>query len=133
MALSKTYGYYIDREKIGLIEYGGTGNDTDGGKKWQSISVSGKTIRIFCTKLADHMTAGNMDTSSGTIEHGQIPSQFHEGLTYKVISMGYKDPRNINIELAAFFEQEFQQTEKKAKKYTRKHHQTPGYITPVDY
>jgi len=126
MALSKTYAYYMDREKLGLVEYNGI-------NKWQSISVSGKTIRIFCTKLADHMTSANLNTSSSTIEHGQIPRQFHEGLTYKVISMGYKDPRNINIELAAFFEKEYQEVEKRVKKYARMNHQTSGYIKPTDF
>ena len=133
MALSKKYAYYIDREKLGVVEYGGTSNDSDGITNWQSISVSGKTIRIFCTKLADHMTSANMDTVSSTIEHGQVPAQFHEGLVHKAISIGYKDPRNINIELATFFEQEYQQVEKKAKKYARMHHQTAGYIRPVDF
>ena len=133
MALSKKYAYYTDRGKLGLIEYGGISNDSDGGTKWQSISTSGKTVRIYCTKLADHMTSGNFNTLSSTIEHGQIPGQFHEGLTYKAISMGYKDPRNINIELAAFFEKEYQQVEKRAKKFARMNRQSSGYIKSVDF
>ena len=133
MALSKKYAYYIDREKLGVVEYGGTSNDSDGITNWQSISVSGKTIRIFCTKLADHMTSANMDTVSSTIEHGQVPAQFHEGLVHKAISIGYKDPRNINMELAQFFDAEFEKGIKRGKISARSNLAKTSTVKQVDF
>jgi hypothetical protein len=126
MGLLKTYAWYINRGKIAIIQKS-TNN------KWESVTTNGKTIRIFCSKKADPLTSSNMDSIPGSTEHGQIPSQFHEGLVSKAISMGYKDPRNINIELAAFFEKEYQEIEKRAKKWSRMNHSNGGTIIPVDF
>tara|TARA_R100000808_G_C2153681_1_gene164164 strand:+ start:3214 stop:3594 length:381 start_codon:yes stop_codon:yes gene_type:complete len=126
MALNKTYAWYISRNKIAIVE-------KDNSNKWKSITSTGKTIRVFCSKKADNLTSANMDSIPGSTEHGQIPSQFHEGLVSKAISFGYKDPRNLNIDLAAFFEKEYQETEKRAKKWARMNHSNSGKIVPVDF
>ena len=95
-------------------------------------TVAGKKITVFYYKKSDHFDLQSA-SNAWEAQAPEIPEQFHSALVDKAISIGYKDPRNINIELATFFEQEYQQVEKKAKKYARMHHQTAGYIRPVDF
>ena len=127
MALNKKYAYYLNMGSLGLVEKG-----TDG--QWGSVSTTDKNLKIFCSKKAQHMVPGTLDSSYTSQYQYEIPEQFHEALVYKAISMGYKDPRNINIELAAFFEKEFQESVKQAKRYARSNNVFGGgYIKPVDY
>jgi len=128
MALNKKYAYYIDREKLALVEQGSLG--------WESISTAGKTVRIFCSERADHMTVDNLETDEptlNTIEHGVIPRQFHEALVFKVIGMGYKDPRNLQPELSQFFDNEYNIALKRANKYAKTNHISTGHIKGQEY
>ena len=63
----------------------------------------------------------------------EIPRQFHQGLVYKAISEFYRDPRNMNLEAAQYYEAEYEKIIREAKKFSRKQHISTGYITPRDF
>ena len=118
MATNKEYAYFIERGNIGIVE------KVNG--EWKSITEDDKEIRIFCTALADHFTE---DLNGASI----IPAQFHQGLAYKVISDGYKDPRNLNLDLAQYFEAEYIKCIKMAKKYAKMQHYSSGQTIPQEF
>ena len=116
--ITKEYSYFTERGQIGILEKVNS--------EWKTITESDKEIRIFCTALSDHFTE-DLDLSS------PIPSQFHQALAYKVISDGYKDPRNLNLDLSQYFEGEYIKCIKMAKKYARTQHYSSGRVIPQDY
>ena len=63
----------------------------------------------------------------------QIPSHFHEAIVYRAIAMGYKDPRNFDIEKAQYFEMEYEKAVKEGKKFARSNYQTTGIISPQEF
>ena len=63
----------------------------------------------------------------------QIPGQYHEILTYKAIAMGYKDPRNMNIEAAQYFDIEYEKGVKEGKKFSKSNYQSTGTIKPQEF
>lgn len=63
----------------------------------------------------------------------EIPRQFHKALVYKSISEFYRDPRNMNLEAAQYYEAEYEKIVKEARKFSRKQHISTGYITPRDF
>ena len=118
MAVTKEYAYTLERGLIGILE------KVSG--EWKSITEADKTIRIFCTALCTHFTADLEGISS-------IPSQFHQALSYKVISDAYKEPRNLNLDLAQYFEGEYIKCVKMAKKHARMHNYSSSIILPQEY
>jgi hypothetical protein len=86
--------------------------------------------------LSQHITDAGIvesynDNTWGPLD--EIPSQFHEALAFKVIAMGYKDPRNMKIELAQYFDAEYDKVCKQAKKYARSNFQSTGQIVPQEF
>ena len=47
--------------------------------------------------------------------------------------MGYKDPRNFDIEKAQYFDMEYDLGLKQAKKFARSNQQTTGRASPQEY
>ena len=47
--------------------------------------------------------------------------------------MGYKDPRNMEINLAQYFDGEYLASVKEAKKFSRSNYQTMGRIVSQDF
>jgi len=111
------YGYKLERGQVGILK-------KDNGK-WVSPTTDGLLIRIFGIGLADHY-GDNLDYQN------TMPLQFHEALAYKVISMGYKDPRNLNIELASYFDMEYEKVVREGKKYARSNNKMATQIKQVD-
>jgi hypothetical protein len=114
----KEYAWYIERNQLGIVE------KVSG--EWKSITEAGKSIRIFCSALVPHFSV-DLDGQS------EIPAQFHQALVNKVISEGYKDPRNLNLDLAQYFEGEYIKGVKSAKKYARMHHYSSAKIIPQEF
>ena len=63
----------------------------------------------------------------------QIPNQFHETIVYKVVAMGYKDPRHMDLQIAQYFDGEYAAGVKAAKVYSRSSYQTTGTLKQQDY
>ena len=63
----------------------------------------------------------------------QIPEQFHEVLVYKVVANGYKDPRNMDLNNAQYFDNEYALGVKEGKKFSRNNYTDVGMISPQDF
>lgn len=125
----KTRAWFVDKLiKIGIVEKGTNVVTKDGYKTdWSSISEA-KDLRIYAiSRDAD------LVINSTTSTWNQIPSQFHEVIVNKVIAGGYKDPRNMELKLAQYFDQEYMIGVKDAKKYSKSNYQATGTIKQQDF
>jgi len=52
---------------------------------------------------------------------------------FKAIAFGYKDPRNMTIELAQYFDQQYAIGVKSGKKYSKSSHLSSGTIKQQDF
>ena len=137
--------WFTERGKIAFVESGSS--TTVDGVTTTILSLSeAKTVRVKAIANAVHFTTqetpgddsedGLMvaeydDPTKGPL--GEIPNQFHEALVYKVIANGYREPRNLEIQLAQYFDLEYNNIVKNAKKFSRSNYQTTGTIVPQDY
>jgi hypothetical protein len=130
--------WFIERGRIGIVE-GGSSTTTDG-VTTTLVSISEvKNLLIKGLSLATHFPVGSeseysesyKDPFYGPLE--EIPSQFHEALAYKAIAIGYQDPRNMKIELAQYFDNEYEKIVKRAKKFARSSYLTTGQIVPQEF
>ena len=63
----------------------------------------------------------------------KIPSRFHEHIVNKVISIGYRDPRNMNLNNSQYFDMEYEKGVRKAKKFARGNYSKVGSVVPRDF
>ena len=136
MANKITRAWYVDKlKRIGIVEESTNAVTKDGyTTNWKSITEQ-KDLRIYAISrdadlVIEEVAAG--DTLTNTA-FAQIPEQFHEILLFKVIAMGYKDPRNFELDKAQYFDNEYNLGVKQAKKFSRSNYQVTGYIKPQDY
>ena len=129
MATKKERAWYVDKlAKIGIVEKGNNSVTKDGySSNWKSITEV-KDLRIYTISRDANLV---IDTLTATC--AQIPEQFHELLLYKVIAMGYKDPRNMDLNNAQYFDAEYNSGLREAKKYSRSNYQTTGMIRPQTF
>jgi hypothetical protein len=133
--------WFTERGRLGLVEQGSA--TTIDGVSTNIISISeAKSLLIKGISLATHFPVNATDTTEnhtqsytdsyyGPLE--EIPSQFHEALAYKVIAIGYQDPRNMKIELAQYFNNEYEKIVKQAKKFGRSSYLSTGQIIPQEF
>ena len=118
--------WYVDRDRIGIVETGNGSTKQDGVTTgFKSVSEA-KEIRIYAFSRP-----AKFEVSSES-QVPDIPEQFHEAIAYKVISMGYKDPRNFNGELANFFDADFMKMIKLGRSYSGRNRTQAGYVTPYN-
>lgn len=129
--------YFVDNNRLAIVEKNGT-TTTDGASTiFKSISEA-KPLRVYAISRADHFTTGG-STDADEYDNstlgplGDIPLQFHEALVFKVIAMGYKTPPNMNIQVAQYFDMEYEKVVKAGKKYARSAFIQTGMISPVDF
>tara|TARA_R100001230_G_C5607193_1_gene119627 strand:- start:123 stop:509 length:387 start_codon:yes stop_codon:yes gene_type:complete len=125
----KTRAWYVDKlKKIGIVEKTTNTNTRDGWTSdWGSISAA-KDLRIYAISRDADI---NINELTNTFT--QIPDQYHEVMVYKAIAMGYKDPRNLNLDLAQYFDNEYLLGTKEAKKFSRANYQSNGQIAAQDF
>tara|TARA_R100001594_G_C4022289_1_gene259442 strand:- start:461 stop:847 length:387 start_codon:yes stop_codon:yes gene_type:complete len=125
----KTRAWYVDKlKKIGIVEKTTNTNTRDGWTSdWGSISVA-KDLRIYAISRDADI---NINELTNTFT--QIPDQYHEVMVYKAIAMGYKDPRNLNLDLAQYFDNEYLLGTKEAKKFSRASYQSNGQVAAQDF
>jgi len=135
--------WFTERGRLGLVEQGST--TTIDGVSTNIISISeAKNLLIKGLSLASHFPTAGLgggtdvfdsdvytDNYYGPLE--EIPSQYHEALLYKVIAIGYQDPRNMKVELAQYFNNEYEKIVKQAKKFGRSSYLTTGQIVPQEF
>ena len=121
--------WFIDKlGKIGIVEKTTNTVTRDGyTSAWASISES-KSFRIYAISRDDDIS---IDEPTNTFL--QIPAQFHEVIVYKAIANGYKDPRNMNPQVAQYFDGEYFSGVKEAKKFSKANYITTGFIKQQDY
>ena len=124
MALLKDYAYYIDRGRLALIEKSTTSGD------WETISTSGKTVRIFTKGLPSKLTTETTLVSSIS---SQIPEQYHEAILNLAIATGYTVPPNLNGELFQLFKGLYQGDLNRAKKFSKMNRRSTGFIRPQEF
>tara|TARA_Y100000361_G_scaffold57678_2_gene50437 strand:+ start:119 stop:502 length:384 start_codon:yes stop_codon:yes gene_type:complete len=118
------YFWFIQGERLGIVEAKTSTNIAD--PKWES-PTSRESLRVHYTAKAAHFTTDMTESS-------EIPSQFHEALAMKVIADLYKLPgETFNLELAAYFDKQYEMQIREAKKYARRHHTSVGYISPQSF
>ena len=129
--------YFVDNNRLALIEKNGTTTTDNASTVFKSISVA-KPIRINTICKATHFNTGTSisstdytNTAAGPLV--DIPVQFHEALVFKVIAMGYKTPPSMQIDVAQYFDMEYDKVVKQAKKYARSSFIQTGMIAPVDF
>ena len=138
MATNPQRFYYVSNDRLAIVERG-TSTTTVDGVTTEYVSISSaKPLVIHAVCRADYFDTGTLieddDYASSTIGPlGDIPIQFHEALVNKVIAMGYKRPPSLQVELAQYFDNEYEKNIKAAKKFSRSSYITTGMITPVEF
>ena len=130
---NERYWYPINDSavRVGLVEKSVRAiTRDDKTSDFQSISETGLQIRAHYISRGVFLTAGS---TSGDTFIPEIPTMYHEALTYKAISQGYKDARNQKLEVAQYFDNEYAIAVKKAKKRARSNSVTTGFIVPHTY
>lgn len=129
MASKVTTAWYVDKlGKMGFVEKGTNAVTRNGyTTDWTSIS-SVKPARLYAVSRDVDLSVNNL---TGT--WSQIPVQFHEAIIYKVIATGYKDPRNMEINNAQYFDMEYIKGVKEGKKFSKSNYTDIGSISPQDF
>jgi len=112
--------------KLALVE--NTRRTVDGiSDEWQALKETGLTIYV-------EGTANDADLTGPTSTFNEIPTRYHKSIVDKVIAMGYRDPRNKDLQSAEYFEMLYKKGEKRAKKMARTNYvEGSGRIIPQDF
>ena len=129
--------YFVHNNRLALVEKNGIQTTDNATTTFKTITEA-KPLRIHTISRAAHFNHGGGTQPGDYIDGnyrllGDIPEQFHEAIVTKVISMGYKTPPNLQIELAQYFDLEYEKMVKEAKKYSRSAFIQTGMISPVDF
>ena len=121
--------WFVDKlSKIGIIERATNTVTKDGViSNWTSITEA-KPFRIYAVSQDIDLDATDFSNT-----FNQIPTQFHEGIVYKVIAAGYKDPRNQKFDAAQYFDNEYNMVVKSAKKFSKSNYSNTYQIKPRDF
>ena len=118
--------WYIDNQRLGVVEKANNAvTRDDKTSDFQSISEA-KEMRIHAIAQAT-----NFATTLTMVS--DLPTQFHEALSSKVIADGYLRPPNLNPNLHTVFDIKYKDYVKEAKKSARGNHGHTGHIMPVDF
>ena len=132
MATTKKYGWFKEfyastngAERLAIVE---NTSKTEGGvtDNWSAISQTGIKISLEYSSIPAIASIVTDLTLS-------LESRYLKGSVDKAIASGYKDPRHMDLEVAKYFENEYEKTLKKAKKYAKGHLITTGRVMPQDF
>ena len=129
MATRTIRAWYIDKlGKMGIVEKA-TNVATKNGYVTDWISVaSALPVRLYAISRDSDISINEL-----TNTFNQIPGEYHEALVYKAVAMGYKDPRNMQIEVAQYFDNEYMMAVKQGKKFSKSNYTDVGYVVPQDF
>jgi len=118
--------YWIERDAIAIAE--------TSDRQTFTSPTEAKGITLFCTKEDEEFVSDNTSSSGiGMNEAPNIADEFHEALAYKVIQQGY-ERKPEEIQLAAYFKQQFNEIIREAKKSSNKNYDGTGFsIRGHDY
>ena len=129
MATRTIRAWYIDKlGKMGIVEKA-TNVATKNGYVTDWISVASVLpVRLYAISRDSDISVNEL-----TNTFNQIPGEYHEALVYKVIAMGYKDPRQMDIKIAQYFDNEYMIAVKQGKKFSKSNYTDLGYVVPQDF
>ena len=118
--------WYIDNNRLGIVErvLNSVTRD-DKTSDFQSISEA-KEMRI-------HAIAQAVDFTSTLTGVSDLPTQFHEALSSKVIAEGYLRPPSLNPNIFTVFDAKYKDFVKEGKKYARSNYGSTGFIKQVSF
>jgi len=121
--------WFVDKlGKIGIIEKATRATTKDGyTTDWKSITQV-KPVRIYAISRDMDLSIFEM-----TNTFNQVPEEYHEALVYKAIAMGYKDPRNMDLQTAQYFDNEYMVAVKEGKKFSKNNYADVGFTRPQDF
>ena len=132
MATKKEYFYFIDThsggEKIAIVEKG-TVTKNGYTSNYKTVQTTGTNI----LKVRGVFTDTDLAVGALTTTYDNIPARFHDVLVAAVISTGYMDPRNDNLEKADFYSKLYLGGIKGALKFARSNYISTGRIVPQDF
>ena len=95
--------------------------------EWQAVKEVIKLRIELCTSDTD------LSINSLTSAYNEINARYHKTIVHKAIAMGYRDPRNQNLQNAEYFENLYERDVRRAKKFAKGHYITTGRIIPQDF
>ena len=132
MASKKERFWFIDThtdgEKLAIVEKGTNVVTQDGWTSQYKSVTEVKGLKIRGVFTDDDLVVGTLTGS-----YSNIPSRFHQYIVDKVISLGYRDPRSLELQSSQFFDSEYEKGVKKAKQFARSNYVTVGHIVPKDF
>jgi hypothetical protein len=141
----KKYAYYLrDQEETTLIAFVENKTKTvrDVSTDWDTVT-SILDYRIRANIVPDPILKDNKAViipfsrdGSGANAHDESEGDGHwlaECVLYGIISQGYEDPRNLQLELAQYFGNKANASWRMAKKTARRRKQRGGYIHPHEF
>lgn len=132
MATKKEYFYFIDSyvsdEQLAFVEKGLV---TRNG--WSSDYKTIQLTMADAARVRGSFLESDLTINTLTGSYSNIPSRFHSAIVSKVIAMGYKDPRHMELNTAQYFDNEFELAIKRAKKFSKSNYQSTGRIVPQDF
>ena len=118
--------WYVDSGRLGVVEKVTNAiTRDDKTSDYQSISVA-KEMRIY---------AIGQGTDFGTTltQESDLPTQFHEALSHKVISDGYLIPPTVNVDAHKMFYIKYMDMVKEGKKYAKSNYNQTGFIRQTHF
>ena len=118
--------WYVDSGRLGVVEkVTNAVTRDDKTSDYQSISVA-KDMRIY---------AIGQGTDFGTTltQESDLPTQFHEALSHKVISDGYLIPPTVNVDAHKMFYIKYMDMVKEGKKYAKSNYNQTGFIRQTHF
>ena len=124
---STEFAWYVDSKRIGIVEHISQGLTIGSSTTYyQSISTTGKELRLFTIAQAD-------DFTTNTALSSDLPNQFHEALSFKVIADGYLRGESLKPDISQLFEGKYMMMVKEGKKFAKSNYTYDGRIIPQDF
>ena len=126
MATIDRYWFVKDGE-IGIVQYDSTGTTINGVTSYYISPSESGTVKVHYIGRPSLMDGDPQDEPSG------LAKPFHKYLVAKVIAEGYKDPRNMDLNNAQYFDAEFEKGVIRGRKEGRCDYKGTGRIVPVEF
>ena len=121
-------------QKLAIVEKGSDTavNGVQSGYVDPTVTISGG-IHVYGSFTTGHYNAWAIN-SSVPIEGGpKFREQFHSFILSKVIAEGYKDPRNMDLNTAQYYDAQARSVYVRARKNARSNSAEFSHIKPVDF
>lgn len=117
--------WFVNGNRIGIVQK--NTNNLSGEDQYISPKIGGEKLRL-------EYTSRPIPFSDDLTKSSELPDQFHEALSFKVIAELYRLPGDgFNLQLAQYYDQLYMVQIREGKKYASRNKVSGGYIKPVSY